>query len=78
MNWVKKLAEMISEHEAELEQEPVTKFRQQMQDSMEMVEYDSHEVAVHEKKVVQSVSETAKSMRIEHEQSCGKKIKLVV
>lgn len=78
MNWVKKLAEMISEHEAELEQEPVTKFRQQMQDYMEMVEYDSHEVAAHEKKVVQSVSETAKSMRTEHEQSCGKKIKLVV
>ena len=78
MNWVKKFAEMIAEHEAGLEQEAVTKFRQQMQEYLEMVEYDSREVAMGEKGVVQSVSETAKSMRTEHEQSCGKKIKLVV
>lgn len=78
MNWVKKFAEMVAEHEAGLEQEAVTKFRQQKQEYLEMVEDDSREVAMGEKEAVQSVTETAKSVRTEHEQSCGKRIKLVV
>lgn len=55
MNWVKKLTEIITEHEAELDQEAVTKFRQQKQEYMEKVEDDSPEVVIHEKQAVQSV-----------------------
>lgn len=77
MAWVTKLTEIVDRNNGlELDQEAVTEFRLQKEEYLEGVASDLRTVALREKRCVEAVSETAKSLRDVHAQNVGKKVML--
>lgn len=79
MAWVTKLTEIVDGNNGlELDQEAVTEFKFKRGEYLEGVASDSRVVALGEKRCVEAVSETAKSLRDVHAQDVGKKVRLII
>lgn len=68
---------MIDDSRGALDEEAVTKFRQQKQNYQNLVVTDSSAVDEYEKQIVQAVSEMAKTKRDLYEYNCGKNIRFI-
>lgn len=79
MAWVTRLTEIVDGNNGlELDQEAVRGFLSQKDDYLEGATSDLPMVAFREKRCIEAVSETAKSLRDVHALNIGKKVRLVI